>query len=79
MAVLVALAVTMEVTVVPAGHVAIGWLVTAVGCALVAWRLRSGVPFTLLICAAFVVLVRYVAFALIYAVLESGIVWKMIR
>jgi hypothetical protein len=47
------------------------------GCSLMAWKLRSNLFVTLLACSAFVVVVRYVAFNVVYAVLESGILWKL--
>jgi len=74
---LVGLAAFFELTSVPTGHYEIGWIVTMLGCALMAWKLRSNVYVTLLVCAAFVVVVRYAAFTFIYALLESAVLWKL--
>jgi hypothetical protein len=75
-AALVGLSLLFALTSVPRLHVEIGWLVTAVGCGLMAWRLRSNVWLTLLVCAAFLPIVRYAAMTIAYGILESGVVWQ---
>ena len=76
-ATLVGLAAIFELTRVPTVHYEIGTIVTMLGCALMAWKLRSNVFVTLLACVAFVAVVRYVGFAVVYAVLESGILLEL--
>jgi hypothetical protein len=76
-AALVALAAMFELTRVPALHYEIGWLVTMLGCSLMAWRLHSKALLTLALCAAFLLVVRFTAFTLVYALLESAILWKL--
>jgi hypothetical protein len=70
------LSVLFELTSLPRQHYEFGWVVTGIGCALMAWQLRSNVVVTLLACVAFLVAVRYVALAIAYSVLESGGVWR---
>jgi hypothetical protein len=76
-ATLVVLAAFFELTRVPGLHYEIGWLVTLLGCGLMAWRLRASVWVTSLACAAFLVIVRYGGFFTVYSLLESGILWKV--
>lgn len=73
---LVGVSLLFAFTTVPALHVEIGWIVTAVGCGLMAWRLRSNVWLTLLACAVFVPFVRYAAMTIAYSIKESGVLWR---
>jgi hypothetical protein len=74
---LVGMSAIFELTRVPTVHYEIGWIITILGCALMAWKLRSNVVITLLACSAFVIVVRYASFIVIYALLESGILWEL--
>ena len=75
-ATLVVLSVLVAFTRVPSLHIEIGWAVSLLGCALMAWKLRLSPVVKLLVCAGFVLVVRYTAFTIAYALLESGVVWR---
>jgi hypothetical protein len=76
-ATLVALAAIFELTRVPSVHFEIGWVITMVGWAIMAWKLRASILVTLIASAAFILVVRYTAFTVIYALLESAILLKL--
>ena len=75
-AALVGLSLLFALTTVPALHMQIGWIVTAVGSGLVAWTLRSNVWVALLACLVFIPFVRFAAFVLSYGIQESGVLWR---
>jgi hypothetical protein len=75
-AALVGLSLLFALTTVPPLHVEMGWIVTAVGCGLMAWRLRSNVWLTLLACAVFIPFVRFAAMTIAYGIKESGVLWR---
>ena len=63
---------------VPSWHYEIGWIVTLLGCGWMVLTLRASMAMNLLASVAFLVAVRYSAFYLAYALLESGVLWGLV-